>query len=339
MALGGDARLQDTGEVALVSAIARIVGASDPSVIVGIGDDAAVVKRPPDGSVLIVTVDSQVEDVHFRRSYATAYDIGWKSLAINLSDVAAMGGLPRHAVVSLMVPQDLQVGWLEDLYRGMTALAAPHGVQVVGGNLSSIAGPIITDVTVLGEVEEHLLLRRDGAGEGDLLIVTGALGASATALAMLDQGLALDDRQLSARHLRPQPRVHEGRVAALSGWATAMIDLSDGLATDLLRLCDAANLGVRVEGNALPIDTATREAAATLGADALEIAVAGGEDYELLIAAPAERADSLVRRLREETGTAATVIGELVERSEGRVLLRDGQQKPLAPRGWDHFHS
>ncbi len=338
MAREGDTRLQDVGEDALVAGIARMAGTSDPRVIVGIGDDAAVLKPPREGKALIVTVDCQVEDIHFRRRYATPHDIGWKSLAINLSDVAAMGGLPRHAVVSLVLPPDLQTHWLEELYRGITELAAAYGVTVVGGNLSGTTGPIMVDVTVLGEVEDHLLLRRGGAGEGDRLIATGTLGAAATALVMLERGLSPDREQLLNRHLRPRPRVHEGRLVAVSGLATAMIDLSDGLATDLLRLCDAGNLGVRIEGDAVPIDAATREAARVLTIDALEIAVAGGEDYEMLIAAPPARADSLVRRLREETGTAATVIGEFVDRSRGRVLVRDGQDTPLAPRGWDHFH-
>ncbi len=332
-----DLRVEEVGEAGVLEAIGRIVARPAPDVLVGIGDDAAVLRPRADRHV-VATTDIQVEGVHFRTDLAGPGDVGWKALAVNLSDVAAMGGIPRHALVSLAVPPALPLRWIEDFYRGLEELAAIYGVTVVGGNLATIPGPIVADVTVLGEVEPDLILRRTGAREGDRLVVTGTLGASAAALLAWERQVPLSEggRVLSA-HRRPLPRVHEGRVAARSRWATAMIDISDGLSTDLLRLCDANHLGVRLDGAALPVDPAVRDLAAHLHLTPIDLALGGGEDYELLVASDPQHAGELAERIREEVGTPATVIGELVPPGEGRVLQREGSRIPLESLGWDHF--
>ncbi|MCL6650055.1 MAG: thiamine-phosphate kinase [Chloroflexi bacterium] len=330
-------QVQDAGEAGVLEVIGRIVARPDPDVLVGIGDDAAVLLSRPDRR-LVATTDIQVEGVHFRSDLAGPGDVGWKALAVNLSDVAAMGGIPRHALVSLAVPPTLPLRWIEDFYRGLEELGTLFGVTVVVGNLATIPGPIVADVMVLGEVEADLFLRRTGARVGDRLVVTGVLGASEAALLAWERGVqGAGIERLLAVHRRPLPRVHEGRVAARSRWATAMIDLSDGLSTDLLRLCDANHLGVRLEGAAVPVDAAVRDLAARLRLTSLDLALRGGEDYELLIAADPRHAEELAQRIQEEVGTPATVIGELVSPEEGCIVQREGHRLPLESLGWDHF--
>jgi len=331
------ARLADLGEPGILEAIRRAAPAADPAVLVGIGDDAAVVRGRADRA-LIVTCDSQLEGVHFRRASAAPFDVGWKAMAVNLSDVAAMGGVPRFALVSLALPVALALPWVEELYRGLTEVGGAYGVTVIGGNLSRTPGPITVDVTLLGEVEAGLVVRRTGARAGDRVLVTGTLGASGAGRRLAGRGRRLPGRaRLVAAHRRPTPRVHEGRAAALSGHVTAMIDLSDGLAADLIRLCEANELGVRLDADAVPIGDEVRGAAALLGIDALALALYGGEDYELLMASPPARAAALADRLRAETGTPATIVGTFLPAGEGRHVIAGGTAIPLAARGWDHF--
>jgi thiamine-monophosphate kinase len=210
-------------------------------------------------------------------------------------------------------------------------------VSIVGGNLARTSGPIVVDVTAIGEVEQDQFVQRTGAKVGDRLLVTGALGGSAAGRHALERRVAAHYPTLVDAHLHPHPRVHEGRLVARSGWATSMIDLSDGLATDLWRLCEANGLGVRVNGTMVPINAPTKAAAARIGLDAFELAIYGGEDYELLFSVPPSHADSLAARLQNEVGTPATIIGEFVEPSQGRYFEYSGKRITLEPRGWDHF--
>ncbi len=334
---GDERQVKDVGEAGILAAIRRIATAADSSVIVGIGDDGAVL-RPSGSRALVATTDMLVEDVHFKLAYASAYDVGWKTLAINLSDIAAMGALPRYALISLALPSSLALSWVEALYQGISAIGALFGVTVVGGNLAQSHGPIIVDATVLGEVEEDCVVRRTGARSGDRLLVTGTLGASAVGRILLERsGDRLADDGPATVHLRPTPRVHEGRLVALSRWASAMMDLSDGLATDLWRMCEANGLGVWIDEAGIPVDPRTQEAATRSGVDAFEAVMFGGEDYELLIAAPAAQADALATRVRHDVGTPVAFIGEFVDLVQGRRVKRGGTWIPLEPRGWDHF--
>jgi len=321
----------------VLEAIRHLVATADPAVVVGVGDDGAVVRCPVDRH-LLATCDIQIDGVHFRRPPAAAFDIGWKAMAVNLSDVAAMGGIPRFALVSLALPVDLALAWVEELYRGLTGIGGRYGVTVIGGNLSRTNGPLTVDLTVLGEVEPHALVRRTGARPGDAVLVTGDLGASGAGRRLAAGGIRFpDSERLIAAHLRPSPRIAEGRVAALSGWATAMIDLSDGLALDLNRLCDAGHLGVRLDARALPIAGDVRHAGALLGMEALDLALFGGEDYELLIASPPAHAAALAQCITSQTGTPATVIGTLLSPEDGRQVITADGPIPLTARGWDHF--
>jgi len=328
--------IKTVGEAGVVAAIARIVATTDPTVIVGIGDDAAVLHPAADRQI-VVTTDMQLEDVHFRLDYATAFDVGWKAMAVNLSDIGAMGGIPRYAVISLALRPELELRWIEELYQGLHEVGAAFGVSIVGGNLARTSGPIVVDVTAIGEVEQDQCVRRTGAKVGDRVLVTGALGASAAGRHALERRVAAVYPTLVNAHLRPHPKVHEGRLVAQSGWATSMIDLSDGLATDLWRLCEANSLGVRVNGPMVPINPPTKAAAAAFGLDAFELAIYGGEDYELLFSATPPHAHALAERLQDQVGTQATLIGEFVESSQGCFFEYPGKRITLEPRGWDHF--
>lgn len=338
-------RLVEIGEFGLIDRIASLLPASDKGIVVGIGDDTAALRVRGD-RLLLVTCDIQLEGRHFLREKIAPQQLGRKAMAINLSDIASMGGLPRYALVSLGLPKDLEVAWVDGLYEGLKEEGARFGTHIVGGNITS-SPLILVDITLFGEVEEEFLLRRSGAQVGDRLLVTGTLGASATGLAWLLQGdKAIDvdatmQREVArvvAAHLTPTPRVKEGRAIATTGLATAMIDLSDGLASDVAHICERSNVGVRVEAARLPISPATRSVAQALGQDPLSLALFGGEDYELLLTAPPDRVEGLASTVWQATGTPLTEIGEIIPAKEGRTLvLADGRRMPLEPGGWDHF--
>lgn len=338
-------RLAEIGEFGLIDRIAGILPAADEDVVIGIGDDTAALRVRGD-RLLLVTCDIQLEGRHFLREKIAPRQLGRKALAINLSDIASMGGLPRYALVSLGLPKDLEVAWVDDLYEGLKEEGARFGTCIVGGNITS-SSLILVDITLFGEVEEEFLLRRSGAQVGDRLLVTGTLGASATGLAWLLQGDKAagtgdvrqeEVAQVVAAHLTPTPRVKEGRAIAAARLATAMIDLSDGLASDVAHICERSDVGVRVEAARLPISPATKVVAQALGRDPISFALFGGEDYELLLTAPPDRAERLASIVWQATGTPLTDIGEIIPAKEGRtLLLADGRRVPLEPGGWDHF--
>jgi len=358
-------RLFDIGEFGLIARIARRLPTPGEGVVVGIGDDTAALRVSGD-RLLLATCDIQLEGHHFLRDKIAPQQLGRKALAINLSDIASMGGRPRYALVSLGLPKDLAVAWVDALYDGLQEEAARFSTSIVGGNITG-SPLILVDITLLGEVEEERLLRRSGARVGDRLLVTGTLGASGAGLAWLvargegageqrgggagerrgrgagEQGsrgaehLGTEVDEVLAAHFTPMPRVPEGRAIGATGAATAMIDLSDGLASDVGHICELSNVGVLVEAARLPISPATRAVAEALGRDPTAFALFGGEDYELLLTAPAERIGELIAAVGQ-TGTPLTDIGEIVPAVAGRtLLLADGRTIPLEPGGWDHF--
>lgn len=289
---------------------------------VGIGDDAAVL-RPPPGEELVVTVDAVVEGVHFTRRFRPE-EIGWKALAVNLSDLAAMGARPLWALVALATPPAAGPDRLARIGRGIAACARRHALSVVGGNVTA-ARELSLTVTVIGSVAPGRALLRTGGRPGDLLVVSGTLGDAA---AGLRPGAS---PRLRARQRRPLPRLALGRGAV--GIARAAIDLSDGLLQDLGHLCAASGVGARLEVDRLPLSPAYRAAARTLR-DPLEGALSGGEDYELLLAVPPSRLAALQLAARRAR-TAVTVVGAL-EGAPGVRVVRDGRL--LHPRRGGHDH-
>jgi thiamine-monophosphate kinase len=335
---GDPVTVRTVGERGLIARIRERLGSPPAAVRLGIGDDAAAVAWP--GDTLLLTTDTLVEDVHFRRATASFVDIGAKALAVNLSDIAAMGGEPRYALLALALPADLTVAAVDDFYAGLAAEATGHGVTVVGGDTCAAPDRVVVTITLVGGVAGAPVSRR-GARPGNALLVTGRLGAAAAGLAVLEgavTGVPDDVRRTVTRaHRRPTPRVAEGRLVGASGAATAMIDLSDGLATDLAHICAESGVGAEVRLPALPVDAATRRVAEAAGADPVAWAVGGGEDYELLVAVAAERAGDLAQLIQGKTGTPVTVIGEVRPAGEGlRFVDADGRVRTMRP-GFDHF--
>ncbi len=298
---------------------------SGEGVRVGIGDDGAVL-RPPPGEDLVVTVDAVVEGVHFTRRF-TPQEIGWKALAVNLSDLAAMGARPLWALVALATPPAADAARLARIGQGIAACARRHGIAVVGGNVTA-ARELSLSVTVLGAVRRGRALLRSGARAGDLLVVSGTIGDAALGIR---PGAAAG---LRARQRRPRPRLALGRGAV--GVARAAVDLSDGLLQDLGHLCAASGLGARVEVDRLPLSPAYRNATRRSHAPFLA-ALTGGEDYELLLAVSPSRLDAL-RDVARRARTRVTVVGVLEDRPGVRVVQGGRLHRP-GRAGHDHLRS
>ena len=334
-------KVQRLGERGLIRRIRQRLGSEGPSVRVGIGDDTAVLQPTP-GAWLLVTTDLVVEDVHFRRRSAGPADIGWKAMAVNLSDIAAMGGTPRFALVALGCPEKTEVEEVDLFYEGLTSAAAPHEVSVVGGDTSVSPAGWIVNVTLLGEMTGPPRLRSD-ARPGDLVAVVGLLGRSAAGLAVLEaeEQPSLPEDVLAdvvQAHLRPVARVTEGKWLGTAHGVRALIDLSDGLATDLGHIATESGVAARVELARLPIAPSTRAVARSLGVDPVELAVSGGEDYELLFTAERSSMEDLAAGLRRATAAVVTVIGEIMPgRPNVGFFDATGRRVEIGP-GFDHFH-
>ncbi len=334
-------RVQRLGERGLIRRIRKTIGSDAPGVRVGIGDDAAVLVPTP-GAWLLVTTDLVMEDVHFRRRSAGPADIGWKAMAVNLSDIAAMGGTPRFALVALACPEKTEVEEVDLFYKGLTAAAAPHGVRVVGGDTSASPAGWIANVTLLGEMMTSPRLRSDARPE-DLIAVVGDLGRSAAGLATLEAETRPDLpedvlAEAAQAHLRPMARVSEGKWLGTATGVHALIDLSDGLATDLGHIAAESGVGARVELPRLPIAACTKAVATALRLDPIELAVSGGEDYELLFTADPAVMETLATGLRSATGATVTVIGEITTGSAKVEFLDAGGRAVEMGPGFDHFH-
>ena len=331
-------KVSDVGEFGLIDALTGLVesgaksGEGWSNLIIGIGDDAAA-WRCQSGTQL-ATIDALVEKVHFELGTISWEELGWKSLAINISDIAAMGGVPRYALVSLALPGQTSVDDVLAFYRGMLAVAAKFGVAVVGGNMSA-ASIVTVSIAVMGEEgPSGRLLTRSGARAGDRIAVTGSLGAAAAGLnVLLEKPDIVPETAAALRQafVRPIPRVDEGLVLVECG-VRAAIDLSDGLLSDLEHICKASHIGAQVSLDSVPVDSAVRD---SFGDHAVEWGLSGGEDYELLFTAPAR----VVEEVRASIGCPVTVIGQMVSGPEAKVTLVDGTGAELKmPRsGWDHF--
>jgi thiamine-monophosphate kinase len=325
-----------SGEGALIERIAQRVGwASLPQpfhLLQGIGDDAAVLQAGD--QMLLWTADMLLEGVHFRLDWIDPASLGWKSLAVNLSDIAAMGGTPVGALLSLALPAERTGAWLDAFVDGLAECAQTHGVALLGGDTNR-ANQVVIDVSLLGIVAGQPVLR-SGARAGDWLLVSGALGGSRAGLHALMAGdaSAVD----LAPHFRPKPRMQVGMLTRELG-ATAMMDLSDGLAADLPKLLRASGVGAVVYAAQVPVHPAAAHWTQAQGLDPIAFAVAGGEDYELLIAAPPHVAQRLQERVPAETGVPLTKIGEAIAQPEVWLQRANGERESLAITGWDHFRA
>ena len=331
--------LSQLGEFGLIERLARKLTSTQPAagrLELAVGDDCALLTPPP-GTELATTVDALIEGVHFRRDWSRPEDLGWKALAVNVSDLGAMGARPLGALISIALPADVPVRWIERFYTGLADCAAAYGCPVVGGDTVRSPQHVALSVTAFGTVPEGRAVRRSGARVGDLLCVTGVLGDSGAGLELLQRGgpRKRGYRALYDWHLRPVPPAQAGVALAEAGLPTAMLDLSDGLGSDLRHLAKASGVGARVDARRLPISDAARRAAVELGCDPVRWALFGGEDYQLAFTVPPERFTEIPATLGPY-GVTATIIGAITRRGL-TVTLPDGTSRPLKPEGFAHF--
>jgi len=333
-------KVSELGEFGLINLLAEMVNGSQDKqfsswqqLIIGIGDDAAAWHG--DVSIQLATIDSLIQDVHFSLGVTSWKDLGWKAMAANLSDIAAMGGIPKYALVSLALPGYTEVDDVAALYQGMIELAQQFEVAIVGGDVNRASLVVIT-VTILGSIgnRDSRILTRSAAVPGEQIAVTGYLGTAAAGLEMLTKELQFAPEAaacLARGFQRPFPRIAEGRLLIKQGVKTA-IDISDGLISDLRHVCEASQVSARIEVDCVPIEPEVR---ANFGDKSLELALAGGEDYELLFTGSPE----VVAQVKEAASCPITVIGEIVAGKRGEVTLVDRQGNPfhLDKTGWEHF--
>jgi len=305
----------------------------------GVGDDAAVVRVGRDRD-LILTADLSIEGVHFTSRLHPARSVGHRALARSLSDIAAMGGVPRFALISVVLPRAISRAWVEEFYRGVMDLARHFQVDVVGGDTSIARRIAMIDVTLAGEAARGKGLLRSGARPGDMIYVSGRLGQSARGLEILKLRARKSKRTLKKQpdnsetaaalkaHLYPEPRCHLGRWLQTAGIPSAMMDISDGLSTDLTRMCEASGVGAKVDAGRIPGPSGVAPE------HSLGLALNGGEDYELLFTAPKRKVSKIPRSYR---GISLRCIGRICRSRDVLLVDQDGRQSPLAPEGYDHF--
>jgi thiamine-monophosphate kinase len=332
--------ISELGEFGLIDLLREMVdnamdgnSSARPELILGIGDDAAAWQG--NHSVQLATSDSLVQDIHFNLEYTPWEDLGWRAMAANLSDIAAMGGIPRYALVSLSLPGSTEIESVTGLYRGMIELAGRFNTFIIGGNICR-APQVMINITVLGNtgLSEKNLLARSSARIGDKIAVTGYLGASAAGLKILKENIELESESetvLKTAFLRPNPRIMEGQILVEKGVRSA-IDISDGLVADLGHICKASNIGARIEASLVPTHPVVTR---YFEENALGMALSGGEDYELLFTAPVE----IINTVKDAALCSVTIIGEITGDNQGEVVVMDdkGHRLSLESSGWEHF--
>jgi len=317
-------------ERALIAEIRRFVNSRQVRhkrhISAGIGDDCAVLRLDPKSEIL-VTTDFTLEGVHFRREWHSPESVGHRCLARGLSDIAAMGGKPVTAFLSLAVPSDLAQSWVRSFLRGLMKLAARSGVTLAGGDTAQSPEGILADIIVVGTVPRGQAILRSGARAGDRIYVTGELGGSAAAVRQMEKA-KISPRDYP-RHFYPEPRVEIGRALREKKLATAMIDTSDGLSTDLSHICEESGVGAEIEASAIPRARVGRPSHFV----DLGLALHGGEDHELLFTAPAGK-----KFPGKIAGVAVTQIGRITRAKEIILCSTEGTRQKLQPHGWEHFH-
>lgn len=327
-----EAGLPGLSEEGIISLARGLFHETGPAVAKGVGDDAAVIRGA--GGQWLWACDQMVEDIHFRRTWQTAAEVAAKLLAVNLSDMAAMGGRGVYGLLALAFPQDLEAAWVEEFYDRLRTEAEHHGVAVLGGDTTGSPGPIVVSLSLWGRVAGDRILYRSGGRAGDTLLVSRPLGGSAAALELLKAGQK-PSPELRQALVAPKPEVELGPMIAETELASAMIDLSDGLATDAWRLAEASDLAAVIDFEKIPLHPSLT---GQNPAEARELALHGGEEYALLLSAEPAKADRLIELVQKETGRELTKVGHL-EEGQGLLVRIDDRLERCSPRGFDHFGS
>jgi thiamine-monophosphate kinase len=308
-----------------------------PWVTVGPGDDAAVIE-PARGALDVLTTDALVDGIHFDLRFVPPDAVGYRALAVNLSDLAAMGAEPRAALLSLLLPDDLDVGIVDGIVAGLLDLAARYRVALVGGNITRTTGPLAIDVTATGSVRPRRILTRGGAKPGDEIYVTGALGSAAVGLELLKAGIEAAGNQRSCveRYLRPDPRLRAGMLLGRNRAASSCMDLSDGLGNAVHQIAEASGVGMKIDADGLPITDEVRAWHRDTGRDLLTTVLDAGDDYELVFTTRSSQRGRL-RSVRKQIGALPVTRIGVVTKARDVLLSRQGSTHEL-PRGYEHFN-
>jgi len=330
-------RLREAGERRFLARVQRELGGSGGAVLLGIGDDAAIIECPV-GHSLVLTCDAAVAGRHFRREWLTDAQVGSRAVRAAVSDIAAMGAAPAAALLTLIISPDEPERAAHDIVAGAADACEALGLKLAGGETVSTDGPLTLDVTVTGFVAEGRALTRGAAKPGDALLVSGTLGDSAAGLAALKVGSTQspDAARVIARYTQPEPRLELARLLADASVHCA-IDVSDGLVCDAGHIADESGVGLVIHAEALPISDECRAVAGSLHTDPIAWALSGGEDFELLVTTPPGTTDELLERAPRELGLLLTRIGDVTEGSGVKVVGADGHAIHLTEQGWDHF--
>lgn len=336
-------KISEIGEFGLINRISRDTIINPKNILLGIGDDCAAYSASPD-KIVLTTCDMLVENIHFTLSICSPQQLGRKALAVNISDIAAMGGIPCHALLSLGASSDTSVEFIDQLADGIKEEARLFEVNVIGGDTVRSPLGLVINITLIGEVEPDLVVKRNTARSGDLIMVTGELGGSSAGLILLLEKEKYSSIPLNIAekvkfaHLSPVPRIKEGRIIAREKIATSMIDISDGLASDLTRICEASAVGAKVYASEVPIFSAAKGVGKLIKRDPLIFALYGGEDYELLFTVPPKKADNIIKLIKKELDTKVSIIGEIRDKQEGiKIENLQGKVVDLQPKGYNHF--
>ena len=332
-------KLKQIGEFGFIDKISRGCLIRPDNIVRAIGDDAAAFTVASD-LISLITTDLLVERIHFIRKTISGFDLGYKSLAVNLSDIAAMGGEAREAFVSIGIPLKCPLEYLEAVYDGMKHLAAKFDVNILGGDTTRSEIDLIINVVVHGTAAKDQLMCRDAAKPGDIIFSTGYLGDSRAGLHLILNNLPVDSTEMQAlyrAHVLPEPHLCEGRFLAGQSGIRAAIDISDGLSADLGHIAEQSAVGARIYTSELPVSESLQKFCAAFGFDPLVYALRGGEDYTLLCTAAAEKAAEIGQKFQKQFKRPLYRIGEITADNRLESIYPDGTSKPIAPRGWDHF--
>ena len=331
--------LKDIGEFGFIKKISRGCLIRPDHVIKSIGDDAAAFTIEPD-LVSLITTDLLVERIHFIRNSISGFDLGYKSLAVNLSDIAAMGGNAREAFISIAIPQNCPLEYLEALYDGMKSLAARFNVNILGGDTTRSKDDLIINITVHGTVDHAQMLCRDAARPGDIIVSSGYLGDSRAGLHLILNNIPTDTEDLQAlsrAHVLPEPHLHEGRFLASQPGTHAGIDTSDGLSSDLAHITGESQVGATLYSDKIPVSESLLKFCSRYDFDPVEYALSGGEDYTLLCTIAPESANETAAKFQAEFKKPLFLIGEINDSNHLEIIYPDGSSKPITPTGWNHF--
>ncbi|MBI4548411.1 MAG: thiamine-phosphate kinase [Ignavibacteriae bacterium] len=343
------------GEFGLIERIKELVNfrVDDASLhdnlIMGIADDAAVY-RPTPGKVQLFTTDAFVEGIHFDLTFTALKHLGWKLMAANFSDIAAMGGIPRYATITLALPRKISIEMIEEFYNGASFACKKYSCLLVGGDTTSSLANMVISVAVTGEIDEQHVVYRTGAKPGDYICVTGHLGSSVAGLKILqrEKKLFTDSpnqdkfrpnlepyKAAIEKHLMPEPRLDLSRILTQQIKVNAMIDISDGLASEVHHLCKNSQVGAAVYEHNIPVESITQRIAEEFSQNPIDYALYGGEEYELLFTLGDDEYEKL-----EKLTNDVSIIGRITDKSNGIELIREnGESEPLRFGGWDHFKS